>query len=87
MLPRYIVACVLVLFGMMIALGLVRLAANLVIFLICALSVAFALHQIQTGLWFAWQDIVIRSLMTGGLAALLTLPVLPLSSFVRRRIG
>ena len=81
MLVQSVVGCVLVVLGMMVALGLVRMAADLVIFLLAVVACSFVLHSITSGEWMGWLDIVWRSLATGGVFALLSLPVLPFSSF------
>jgi len=79
-----IVGCVLVALGMMIAMGLVRLAANLVVMLIAIGACGFVLVQITSGVWIGWFEVVTRSLGSGLLAALLSLPVLPFSGFRHR---
>ncbi len=84
MLLQAIVGCLLVAVGMMIAMGLVRLAANLVVFLIAVGACGFVLIQITSGEWSAWPDVLLRSLGCGLVAALLSLPVLPFSGFRRR---
>ena len=80
-----IVGCVLVAVGMMIAMGLVRLAANLVVMLIAIGACGFVLIQITNGVWTGWFEIATRSFGSGLLAALLSLPVLPFSGFRHRR--
>ncbi|NOY82053.1 MAG: hypothetical protein GXP31_13740 [Kiritimatiellaeota bacterium] len=79
-----IVGCLLVAVGMMISVGLVRLAANLVVVLIGVGACGFVLFQITSGEWTAWPDVLLRSLGCGVIAALLSLPALPFSRFRRR---
>ena len=85
MLLQCIVGCVAVLAGLLITLGLVRLAANLVIALVGVAACAVVVYSVVEGFWSDWPNILWRSLVTGGVFALLSLPVLPFSSFRRRR--
>jgi len=85
MLVECVVACVLVVLGMTISLGLVRLAADLVILIVTISACWFALASVSSGVWAGWADVAWRSLATGAIAALLTLPVLPFSSFHRKK--
>jgi hypothetical protein len=71
----------LVLVGMLVALGLARLAANLFIALVACAAVAGAVFAILNGYWVGWSGLVSRSLLLGVVAALLCLPALPFSSF------
>lgn len=75
----------LVLVGMLAALGLARLAANLFIVLVAAAAVLGAVYAILNGTWHGWPDLVSRSLGLGVVAALLSLPALPFSSFHGKR--
>lgn len=80
-----VVAGVLVLVGMLLALWLVRIAANTVILLASAIALVFVVHHVQSGLWTGWTVIGGRSLLTGAVVALLCLPVLPFSTFFRKK--
>ena len=82
---QYIVACILVIFGMVVALGLVRLAANLVILIIGGAACLFVVYSIAEGIWIGWFEICWHALATGGAVALLSLPVLPFSSFYKKK--
>ncbi len=84
-LAQCLVGAVLVLVGMSLALGLVRLAANAFIVVVAVAAVFFTGHAILSGEWMAWGQIVPRSLGVGVLAALVCLPALPFSSFRRRK--
>lgn len=75
----------LVLVGMLVILGLARLAANLYIVLVAIAAVGGAAAAILNGHWIGWSDIVSRSLAFGAVAALLSLPALPFSSFLGKR--
>jgi hypothetical protein len=80
-----LVGAILVLLGMFMALGLVRVAANLFVALVALAAVGFVGHAIFTGDWLSWGQIVPRSLGIGVLAALASLPALPFSSFLKRK--
>lgn len=80
-----VVGCLAAVVGMMIVMGMVRLAANLVIVLLALAACGVVVHSIQQALWNGWGEIVWASLATGALTALLSLPVLPFSSFRRKR--
>jgi|GEM_PF-2803093 len=75
----------LALVGMIVALGLVRLAANLFIALVAVGAVGVVVHAILSGEWLAWSQIIPRSLGVGVLGALAGLPALPFSSFRKRK--
>jgi hypothetical protein len=75
----------LVLVGMFVVLGLARLAANLYIVLVASVAVAGAVFAVLNGHWVGWEQVVPRSLGCGVVAALLSLPALPFSSFQRKR--
>ncbi len=79
------VGCILVIVGMFIAFGLTRLAANAVIAFIAILACAAVGFQIYEQQWTGWTNILLRSLISGGVAGLLCLPVLPFSSFFRKK--
>ena len=85
MFAQIAVGCVITFLGMMIALGLVRLAANLVIMLIALSACGLVVYSIFNGLWTGWLDIVWRSAATGFGSALLSIPVLPFSGFYKKR--
>ena len=85
MLAQSVVAVILVLLGMMMGLGLVRLAANAVVMLLGVAACFYAAYCMSVGEWDGWLDMIWRSLCTGGVAALLCLPVLPFSSFHKRK--
>ena len=80
-----VVAGVLVVVGMLLALWLTRIAADMVILLASGIALALAVYHVRAGLWVGWPMVVARSLITGGVAALLCLPVLPFSSFFRKK--
>jgi hypothetical protein len=69
---------------MLLAFGLVRIAANLVIFAILLFGFGIVIRNIQQEAWVGWPDIVLGSLATGFVSALLSLPALPFSSFYKR---
>lgn len=71
----------LVLVGMLAALGLVRLAANVYMAIVAAGAVVGAVFAILNGYWVGWGQVIPRSLGLGVVAALLCLPALPFSSF------
>jgi hypothetical protein len=75
----------LVLAGMLLALGLARLAANVFIALVAVVAVGAAVFAILNGQWVGWGDTVWHSLALGLLAALFCLPALPFSSFHNKR--
>ncbi len=75
----------LVVLGMLVAYGLARLAANLFIALIALGAVFGAVLAILNGAWVGWFEILWRSFGLGLLAALVSLPALPFSSFLRPR--
>ena len=75
----------LVLVGMLVALGLVRLAANLFMVLVAAGAVVGAVYAVLNGYWSGWDQVIPRSLGLGVVAALLCLPALPFSSFHGKR--
>jgi hypothetical protein len=81
---QYIVACAVVALGMLLAFGLVRIAANLVILAILLFGFGIVIRNIYQGAWIDWADILIGSLATGFVAALLSLPALPFSSFYKK---
>jgi hypothetical protein len=82
---EYVVACALVALGMMLAFGLVRMAANLVIFAILLFGFGIVIRNIHQGAWVGWADIILGSVATGFVSALLSLPALPFSSFYKRK--
>lgn len=77
--------CLLAALGMLLALGLIRLAANAVIILVMVATCGYVIHQISFGVWTGWGEICLYSLLSGGAGGLLTLPVLPFSGFHRRK--
>ena len=85
MIPQCVVACLLVALGMMMGLGLVRIAANTVMLLLALGACYVAIFSILDGAWQGWLEIAARSLATGGIAALLCLPVLPFSGLNLRK--
>ena len=80
-----LVGCLLVAVGMMIAIGLVRVAANLLIGVIAFGAFGAVIYFVTTGTWVGWPDVAIGSLALGFLAALFCLPALPFSSFYKRK--
>ena len=85
MMAQYAVGCLLVLLGMLVAMGLIRLAANLVLFLVALAGCGFVVYNIAAYEWVGWLPICGQSLLTGAALALLCLPILPLTSFYRRK--
>ena len=75
----------LVLVGMLVTLGLARLAANLFIVIVAVAAVAGAGFATFNGHWIGWEQVIPRSLGLGVVAALLCLPALPFSSFMGKR--
>jgi hypothetical protein len=75
----------LVLVGMLVILGLARLAANLFIALVAVSAVVGAAFAILNGHWVGWEQVIPRSLGLGVVAALLSLPALPFSSFHKHK--
>lgn len=82
---QLLVACALVAVGMFLAFGLVRVAANLVIFAVMLFGFLVAGRNISHGTWSSWPEIVLGSLACGFVAALLSLPALPFSSFYKKK--
>lgn len=80
-----IVGCGLVALGMMMAFGLVRMAANLLIGAIGLTAFGAVIYCVLDGTWVGWPDVALGSLGTGFLAALLSLPALPFSSFYKKK--
>jgi len=80
-----LVACALVALGMMLAFGLVRLAANFVILVIMLCGFGVAVRNVLQQAWVGWPEIILGSLLCGFVAALLSLPALPFSSFYKRK--
>ncbi len=74
-----------VLVAMAVVLGLARLAANVYIVLVAIAAVGGAAAAILNGRWVGWSDLVSHSLAFGAVAALLSLPALPFSSFIGKR--
>jgi hypothetical protein len=64
---------------------LARLAANLFIALVASTAVGGAVFAILNGHWIGWTEIVSRGLGVGVVAALLSLPALPFSSFHKHK--
>ena len=82
---EYVVACAIVAVGMMLAFGLVRMAANLVILGIMLFGFGLAIRNVYMGAWIGWAEIALGSLAAGFVSALLSLPALPFSSFYKRK--
>jgi len=82
---KALAGCGFVLLGMMLAFGLVRLAANLVVLCVLLGACGFVLYEVSTGAWPTWPEVILRGLITGAGAALLCLPVLPFSGFYRKK--
>ncbi len=82
---KALAGCGFVFIGMMLAFGLVRLAANLVVLAVLVGACGFALHQVFLGEWPSWPIVVLGGLATGAAAGLLCLPVLPFSRFYRKK--
>lgn len=85
MIVQTIAGCVLALVGMLVAFGLVRLAANVVVLVIAVATCGSVIYCILERVWSDWPTICISSLATGFAGALLCLPVLPFSSFYRKK--
>lgn len=81
MIVQIMVAVVLVLFAMLLSIRLVRIAANLVVILLCGCGCGFAVFHILEGIWNGWRQVVVYSLATGVAVAMLSLPVLPFCRF------
>ena len=75
----------LVVVGLLVTLGLVRLAATLYMVLVAVGAVGGAVYVILNGQWIGWEQVIPRSLGLGLVAALLCLPALPFSSFYGKR--
>lgn len=80
-----IVAALLTILGMAVAFSLVRVAADLLIFLIAVSACGFVLYSITSGEWHDWATVSAGGFVTGVGAALLCLPALPFSSYFRKR--
>jgi hypothetical protein len=80
-----LVACAIVAIGMLLAFALVRLAANLVILAVMLFGFVVVIRNISQGTWSTWPEIVLGSLLCGFVAALLSLPALPFSSFFKKK--
>ena len=78
-------AAAIVLIVMYLALRFVRFAAAVCMILIYLVAIGFSVFSIVTGEWADWPTIVAYSILTGFLAALLSLPVLPFSNLGRRK--
>jgi len=83
--PQQLVACAIVAVGMLLAFGLVRVAANLVILAVMIFAFLVAARNVAQGAWASWPEIVVGSLICGFVAALLSLPALPFSSFFKKK--
>jgi len=81
MIVESLIAAVIVLVAMVVAIRMVRIAANLVIILICGGGCGFAIFNIVGKYWVGWQQIIVYSAVTGVAAAMLSLPALPFSKF------
>ena len=81
MLLEPLAAVILVLVTMILAIKLVRMAANLVIILVCGGGCGFAIFNVLNGYWKGWPQIIVYSAATGLAAAMLSLPALPFSKF------
>lgn len=85
LLAQYCIAsALLALLGMVVAFGMVRLAANLLIFLLGLGACAFVLYSVLSGEWSDWPTVCTGGFVTGLCAALLCLPALPFSNFYRK---
>ena len=84
MLVQCIAACVVVFVAMMITLGLVRLAAKLVFGLLIMVACAFTVYSIRAGFWIGWFEVLWGGLASGVLAALLSLPIMPFTGFLKK---
>lgn len=81
MLVETLAGVVLVLVTMVLAIRLVRIAANLVIVVVCGGGCGFAIFNIVNQYWQGWPQIAVYSAATGLAAAMLSMPALPFSRF------
>lgn len=70
-----------VLLTMLLGIRLVRVAANLLIILVCGGACGFAIFNIVNGYWTDWAQVLVYSVAVGAAAALLSLPALPFAKF------
>jgi len=84
-LQQCLAGCALAVVGMFLAMGMVRLAANLVVVVIMLGTCGFVVMHIAEGIWTDWTSVCVYSLLTGAGGALLSLPVLPFSGFRRKK--
>ncbi|MDX9978998.1 MAG: hypothetical protein RBU25_03020 [Lentisphaeria bacterium] len=82
---QILVACAIVAVGMLLAFTLVRLAANLVILAVMLFGFLVVIRNVTQGTWASWPEIILGSLLCGFVAALLSLPALPFSSFYKKK--
>ncbi len=85
MLLQCIVGVILAIIGMFVAFGMVRWAANVLILVLCGGACTFVVYQIFHEQWTGWPDICVYALLSGGVAAILSLPALPFSSLQKRK--
>ncbi len=81
MLLHSMAAAILVVLAMLLAIRMVRVAANLVVALLCGGGCGYAIFNIVNQVWLGWAQVVVNSLATGVVVALFSLPVLPFSRF------
>ena len=85
MLLECTVGCVLALLGFLLGIGLIRLAATVVVVLVGFLSCTVVVYQVTTLAWDGWGEIVGGALLVGLAGALASLPVLPFTAFFRKK--
>ena len=85
MIVQCIVGVLLTIIGMLVAFGLVRWAANMLIFVIGLGICFFVVYHIFHGQWEGWLEVCVYAFLSGGIAAILSLPALPFSSFMKRK--
>ncbi|MFA4945503.1 MAG: hypothetical protein WC789_12475 [Lentisphaeria bacterium] len=71
--------------GLLLGLGLVRIAALAAFALIVVAAVAFVIFSVLAGDWSGWFGIGWRALATGLGAAVVSIPLLPYTPFFNKR--
>lgn len=75
----------LMLLGLLLGIGLIRLTAAAVLALIALAAAGFVVYSVQAGDWQGWFDIGWHAAVTGLVAAVASLPVLPYTPFFNRK--
>lgn len=81
---KCLAGCGLALLGMLVAFGLIRLAAKILIVLIFIGTVAVIFAQIIQGTWSSWLEICTGAPLLGAFSALISIPVLVLSRATKK---